>query len=113
MSSLMDGVTDTFKKMKPLLLGLGVSVLVYIILLIIVGVFANLVAEGTISTTAAVNTAVQATLTTMISIGTAGFAALLTIAGFIVIGVLLVLFGPMIGLNIGGSKSKGSRRRRF
>jgi hypothetical protein len=49
----------------------------------------------------------------MISIGTAGFAALLTIAGFIVIGVLLVLFGPMIGLNIGGSKSKGSRRRRF
>lgn len=114
MSSLMDGVTDTFKKMKPLLLGLGVSVLVYIILLIIVGVFANLVAEGTIDTTAAVNTAVQATLTTMITIGTAGFAALLTIAGFIVIGVLLVLFGPMIGLNIGSGKSKGrSRRRRF
>jgi hypothetical protein len=109
---LMEGVTNAFKSMKPLLLGLGVAVLTYIVLLIIVGVFANLVSDGTIEVTAAINTAIQGTLTTMISIGTAGFAALLTIAGFIVIGVLLALFGPMLGLNI-GTKTKGSRRRRF
>ena len=109
---LMEGVTNAFKSMKPLLLGLGVAVLTYIVLLIIVGVFANLVSVGTIATTEAVNTAVQGTLTTMVSIGTAGFAALLTIAGFIVIGVLLALFGPMLGLNL-GTKTKRSRQKRF
>ena len=109
----MNAITDTFGKSKGLLMKLGIAVIVYIVLLIVVGIFAELVSDGTIDVPSAVNTSIQAVVTSMLAIGVIVFAALTTIAGFIVIAVLLAIFGPMLGINFGSSKKSGSRRKRF
>ena len=105
----MKSIVNAFKSAKPLLLALGVSVIVYIVLLIVVGIFVQLIVAGTIAVPEAVNASAQTLLTTMIAIGTVIFAALTTVAGFIVIWVLIALFGPMLGIDFGGSKKNNKR----
>ena len=105
----MNDIVNAFKSAKPLLLALGVSVLVYLVLLIVIGIFVQLIAGGTIAVPTAVNTSAATLLTTMTGIGTVVFTALTTVAGFIVIYVLIALFGPMLGLNMSGKKKNNKR----
>jgi len=111
LDNMIGGIVSAFRSAKPILLSLGIAVVVYLVLLIVVGIFVNLISAGTIAVPTAVNTSANTLLTTMTTIGTVVFTALTVVGGFIVIAVVLALFGPMLGLNFGGSKS--SRRKRY
>lgn len=110
---MLTGIVDAFKEAKPILLALGIAVVVYLVLLIVVGIFVNLISDGTVAVPTAVNTSANTLLATMTSIGTVVFTALTVVGGFIVIGVVLSLFGPMLGLNLFGGKKSSSRRKRY
>ena len=111
MAGFMQAIVEAFGNSKDLFLKLGVAVVTYLVILVIVGIFAQLIASGTIAVPSAINTSAQALVTSMLAIGVLIMASITTVAGFIVISVLVAVFGPMLGFNMGSKKS--SRRRRF
>ncbi len=107
----LSGIMDAFNKAKPMLVAIGGAVLVYVILLIILGVFNNQVQTGTIAVDAATKIAINNSISQFVNTGTAIFGALNSTTGFIVIGVILVLVAGFIGLK-GLTEGSSSRRRR-
>jgi hypothetical protein len=109
----LGGILEAFKSAKPLFMGIGIGVLVYIILLIILGVFNNQVQTGAIAVDNATKTAITNATTQFTTVGTSILSALTSTTGFIVVGVILVLVGGFLGLKGFNSSSSGRKRRRF
>lgn len=99
-NALIDAVQDNLGILKIS----GVGFVITIILMVLLGIILENVADGTIPTSTAANTSIQA-------LGTTGFSALTTmagvfasIAGFVLIAALLKMFG--IDLSIGSGRRK-------
>ena len=96
--SLVDAVKDN----SGILMATGIGFVIAMVLMILIGIFAGLVNDGTIVVPAATNTSVQAIATTAGTTLTVILGVFSTIAGFVIIFILMSAFG--IKLSMGGRK---------
>jgi hypothetical protein len=95
-------LVEATKDVSGMLMVTGVAFVIAMTLYILIGIFAGLVAEDTISVPSAVNTTIQAFATTAGTTLTTILGVLTTIAGLVIIFVLMRAFN--INLKIGGKE---------
>jgi len=95
---LVTAITDV----KGILMVAGVAFIIAMVMLILIGVFGGLVADGTIGVPSATNTTIQAFVTLAGTILTTTLGVITSIVGFVIIFVLLKAFN--ININVGGNK---------
>lgn len=95
-------LVQAIKDVKDILMISGLSFIVAMIMLIIVGVFGGLVAAGTISVPSGTNTTIQTLVTLAGTVLSATLAVITTIVGFVIIFVLLKAFN--INISAGSNK---------
>ena len=95
-------LVDAIKSNREILMITGIGFVTAMVLYLIIGIFAGLVADGTISVPTDINTTIQAFATTAGTVFTTILAVFGTIAGFVIIVAMLQAFG--IKLDMGGKK---------
>ncbi|MDH4127279.1 MAG: hypothetical protein OEV44_00885 [Spirochaetota bacterium] len=93
---------DSAKQNTGLMQVAGIGTLIAVVLLVIVGIFGGLVADGTISVPSTTNTTIQTIITAFGAMMIVGIAVFTTLFGFVLIVALLAAFG--ISFSLGGSK---------
>jgi len=93
-----NALVKAVKDNSAILMVTGVGFIIAMVLLILVGIFGGLVADGTISVPSGTNTTIQAFVTTAGTVLTTVVGVFGTIAGFVIIVALLKAFN----INIGG-----------
>lgn len=97
-------LVDSIKNNKEILMITGVGFIVGMVLYLIIGIFAGLVADGTIAVPSEINTTIQGYATTAGTVFTTILAVFGTIAGFVIIVAMLSAFG--IKLDMSGDNKR-------
>lgn len=84
---------------KGILMVAGVAFIIAMVMLILVGVFGGLIADGTIGVPSATNVTIQSIVTLAGTVLTTTLGVITSIVGFVIIFVLLKAFGINININ--------------